>query len=96
MTDKRTPFSTLSKLYGKSSSIATFHFFEQFTNANFYFALAADAIIRNHVLFCFEELFRLKILVKFALFTCFLDVWYFKKLHRHTISNLWRKMSVFC
>ena len=41
------------------------------------------------IMFCLKVL-RLKILVHFAWFTCFVDVLYFKKLHRDTISNFFR------
>ena len=50
-------------------------------------------LIQSYViLFCFvlKKVSRLNILVQFALFACFVDVWYFKELHRHTISSLFR------
>ena len=87
----KTPFSNvqsaLSKLYSKSSFKAIFHFL----NSLLMRAFTSLALLMQSyaIMFCFVlKVLRLKILIQFELFTCFVDVLYFKKLHRHTISNL--------
>ena len=53
--------------------------FEQFDDASF--ASLALLMQSYAIMSCFilKRVLRLKVLVQFALFTCFVDVWYFKK-----------------
>ena len=77
--------------YSISSQHFTFHTETASLNSLLMRAFTSLTLLRQSyaIMFCFVlKVLRLKILVQFALFTCFVDVLYFKKLHRHTISNL--------
>ena len=85
MAHKRTYFSTvqsaLSKIYGKLCFKAIC------LNRLLMQAFTSLALLTQTCFVLFRKSFAIKILVQFTSFTCFVDVWYFDKLRKQTISN---------